>query len=116
MIHDTPALLFGRLREEDVLLDTHGGRLPRFPPAPLSHLPNSLGHLPTEKAAAAGFTTHSMQVMHRKRFVPRCPSTQTAAGVKSPYERLLASERMLDDRVGAGASGICRANAVPEAC
>jgi hypothetical protein len=56
--------------------------------------------------AAAGFTTHSMQVMHRKRFVPRCPSTQTAAGVKSPYGRLMASERMLDDRrVGAGRAG-----------
>ena len=54
---------------------------------------------------AAGFTTHSMQVMHRKRFVPRCPSTQTAAGVKSPYGRLMASERMLDDRVGAGRAG-----------
>jgi hypothetical protein len=40
--------LFG-LREEDVLLDdTHVGRLPQFPPAPLSQLPNSLGHLPTE--------------------------------------------------------------------
>ena len=38
------------LREEDVLLDdTHVGRLPQFPPAPLSQLPNSLGHLPTEK-------------------------------------------------------------------
>ena len=37
------------LREEDVLLDdTHVGRLPQFPPAPLSQLPNSLGHLPTE--------------------------------------------------------------------
>ena len=55
--------------------------------------------------AAAGFTTHSMQVMQRKRFVPRCPSTQTAAGVKSPYGRLMASERMLDDRVGAGRAG-----------
>ena len=56
--------------------------------------------------AVAGFTTHSMQVMHRKRFVQRCPSTQTAAGVKSPYGRLLASERMLDDRVGAGRAGV----------
>ncbi len=55
--------------------------------------------------AAAGFTTHSMQVMHTKRAAPRCPSTQTAAGVKSPYGRLMASERMLDDRVGAGRAG-----------
>ncbi len=42
------------LLEEDVLLDdTHVGRhgLPQFPPAlfKLSQLPNSLGHLPTEK-------------------------------------------------------------------
>ena len=28
--------------------------------------------------AAAGSTTHSMQVMHRKRAAPRCPSTQPA--------------------------------------
>ena len=52
--------------------------------------------------AAAGFTTHSMQVMHRKRAVPRCPSTQTAAGVKSAFGRLLASERMSDGRAGQG--------------
>ena len=55
--------------------------------------------------AAAGFTTHSMQVMHRKRFVPRCPSTETAAGVKSACGRLLASDRMFDGRVGAGRAG-----------
>ena len=55
--------------------------------------------------AAAGFPTHSMQVMHRKHAAPRCSSTQTAAGAKSPCGRLLASERMLDDRVGAGRAG-----------
>ena len=55
--------------------------------------------------AAAGFTAHSMQVMHRKRAAPRCPSTQTAAGVKSAFGRLLASERMSDGRVGAGRAG-----------
>ena len=59
--------------------------------------------------AAAGFTTHSMQVMQRKRFVPRCPSTQAAAGVKSTYGRLMASERMLDGRVwGQGEPGSSR--------
>ena len=42
------------LREEDVPLDdTHVGRLPQFPPAPLSQLPNSLGHLPKELPAPA---------------------------------------------------------------
>ena len=56
--------------------------------------------------AAAGSTTHSMQVMHRKRAAPRCPSTQTAAGAKSPCGRLLASERMLDGGVGAGRAGV----------
>jgi hypothetical protein len=58
--------------------------------------------------AAAGFTTHSMQVMHRpgKRAAPMCPSTQPAAGAKSPCGRLLASERMLDDLVGAGRAGV----------
>ena len=55
--------------------------------------------------AAAGFTTHSMQVMRRKHAAPRCPSTQTAAGAKSPCGRLLASERMLDDGMGAGRAG-----------
>ena len=55
--------------------------------------------------AAAGFTTHSMQVMHRKRAAPRCPSTQPAAGAKSPCGRLLVSESMLDDGVGAGRAG-----------
>ena len=55
--------------------------------------------------AAAGFTTHSIQVMDRKRAGPRCPSTQTAAGAKSPCGRLLASERMLDDGMGAGRAG-----------
>ena len=56
--------------------------------------------------AAAGSTTHSMQVMHRKRAAPRCPSTQPAAGAKSPCGRHLASERMLDDGVGAGRAGV----------
>ncbi len=55
--------------------------------------------------AAAGSTTHSMQVMHRKRAAPMCPSTQPAAGAKSPCGRLLASESMLDDGVGAGRAG-----------
>ena len=55
--------------------------------------------------APAGCTTHSTQVMHRKRAAPRCPSTQPAAGAKSPCGRLVASESMLDDRVGAGRAG-----------
>ena len=55
--------------------------------------------------AAAGSTTHSMQVMRRKRAAPMCPSTQPAAGAKSPCGRLLASESMLDDGVGAGRAG-----------
>ena len=44
--------------------------------------------------AAAGFTTHSIQVMDRKRAGPRCPSTQTAAGAKSPCGRLQARPRV----------------------
>ena len=55
--------------------------------------------------APAGSTTHSMQIMHRKRAAPRCPSTQPA-GAKSPCGRLLASESMLDDRVGTGRAGV----------
>jgi len=55
--------------------------------------------------AAAGSTTHLMQVMHRKRAAPMRPSTQPAAGAKSPCGRRLASERMLDDGVGAGRAG-----------
>ena len=69
------------LREEDVLLDdTHVGRLPQFPPAPLSQLPNSLGHLPTEsrpdqrpRTAPASHTTRPQNawtpiyVTHRAR-------------------------------------------------
>jgi hypothetical protein len=62
-------------------------------------------HQIRDAMAAAGFTAHSLQVMHRKRAAPRCPSTQPAAGAKSPCGRLLASERMLDDRVGAGRAG-----------
>ncbi len=54
----------------------------------------------------AGFTTHSMQVVPSKRASPRCPSTQPAAGAKSPCGRHLASERMLDDGVGAGRAGV----------
>ena len=44
--------------------------------------------------AAAGFTTHSIQVMDRKHAGPRCPSTQTAAGAKSPCGRLQARPRV----------------------
>ena len=62
-------------------------------------------HRIRDAMAPAGSTTHSMQFMHRKRAAPRCPSTQPAAGAKSPCGRLLASERMLDDRVGAGRAG-----------
>jgi hypothetical protein len=47
-----------------------------------------------------------MQVMQWKRAAPRCPSTQTAAGAKSPCGRLLASERMLDGGVGSGRAGV----------
>jgi hypothetical protein len=46
-----------------------------------------------------------MHVMHWQHAAPRCPLTQPAAGAKSPCGRLLASERMLDDRVGAGRAG-----------
>ena len=56
--------------------------------------------------APAGSTTHSMQVMTWKHAAPRCPSTQPAAGAKSPCGRLVASERMLDDRVEAGRAGV----------
>ena len=62
-------------------------------------------HRIRDAMAPAGSTTHSMQVMHRKRAAPRCPSTQPAAGANSPCGRLLASERMLDDGVGAGRAG-----------
>ncbi len=55
--------------------------------------------------APAGFPTHSMQVMHWKHAAPRCPSTQPAAGANSPCGRLVASERMLDDGLGAGRAG-----------
>ena len=44
--------------------------------------------------------------------VPRCPSTQTAAGVKSACGRLLASERMPDGRVAAPGRGAGRAGFV----
>ena len=72
--------------------------------------------------AAAGSTTHSMQVMHRKRAAPMCPSTQPAAGAKSPCGRLVASESMLDDGVGAGRAGFvaqascqrCVSHSLPE--
>ena len=52
--------------------------------------------------APAGFTIHSMQVVPWKRAAPMCPSTQPAAGAKSPCGRLLASESMLDDGFGTG--------------
>ncbi len=63
-------------------------------------------HQIRDAMAAAGSPTHSMQVMLWKHAAPRCPSTQPAAGAKSPCGRLLASERMLDDRVGAGRAGV----------
>ncbi len=52
--------------------------------------------------APAGSMTRSMQVMPWKYAAPRCPSTQPAAGAKSPCGRLLASESMLDDGFGTG--------------
>ena len=93
------------VRDEYVCSDPRGPRCIPPPPRPLQVRNSPPTHQIRDVMAAAGFTTHSMQVMHRKRFVPRCPSAQTAAGVKSPYGRLLASERMLDDRVGAGRAG-----------
>ena len=62
-------------------------------------------HQISDVMAPAGFTTHSMQVMHWTHAAPRCPSTQPAAGAKSPCGRLLASERMSDGHVGAGRAG-----------
>ena len=59
-------------------------------------------HQIRDAMAAAGFPTHSMQVMHWKHAAPRRPSTQPAAGAKSPCGRLVASERMLDDGFGTG--------------
>ena len=76
------------------------------PPRPLQVRNSPPTHRIRHVMAVAGCTTHSMQVMHRKRAAPMCPSTQPAAGAKSPCGRLLASERMLDDRVGAGRAGV----------
>ena len=80
--------------------------MPSPPQRPLQVRNSPPTHRIRDVMAVAGFTTHSMQVMQRKRFVQRCPSTQTAAGVKSPCGRLVASESMLDDRVGAGRAGV----------
>jgi len=81
---------------------------PRFIP-PLQRPLQVRNSPPTQQMrhvmVAAGSTVHSMQVMHRKRAAPRCPSTQPAAGAKSPCGRLVASASMLDDRVGAGRAG-----------
>jgi hypothetical protein len=81
---------------------------PRFIP-PLQRPLQVRNSPPTQQMrhvmVAAGSTAHSMQVMHRKRAAPRCPSTQPAAGAKSPCGRLVASASMLDDRVGAGRAG-----------
>ena len=74
-------------------------------PRPLQVRNSPPTHQIRDAMAAAGFTAYSMHVMHRKHAAPRCSSTQTAAGAKSPCGRLLASERMLDDRVGAGRAG-----------
>ena len=62
-------------------------------------------HQIRDAMAPAGSTTHSMQVMPWQHAAPRCPSTQPAAGAKSPCGRRLASESMLDDGVGAGRAG-----------
>jgi len=82
---------------------------PRFIP-PLQRPLQVRNSPPTQQIrhvmVAAGSTVHSMQVMHRKRAALRCPSTQPAAGAKSPCGRLVASESMLDDRVGAGRAGV----------
>ena len=86
--------------------DRSGSRCIPPPPRPLQVRNSPPTHQIRDAMAAAGFPTHSMQVMHRKRAAPRCPSTQPAAGAKSPCGRLLASERMLDDRVGAGRAGV----------
>jgi hypothetical protein len=85
--------------------DRSGSRCIPPPPRPLQVRNSPPTHQIRDAMAAAGFPTHSMQVMHRKHAAPRCSSTQTAAGAKSPCGRLLASERMLDDRVGAGRAG-----------
>ena len=85
--------------------DHPGPRCIPPPPRPLQVRNSPPTHQIRKVMAAAGFMAHSMQVMPWKHAAPRCPSTQAAAGVKSPCGRLLASERMLDDRVGAGRAG-----------
>jgi hypothetical protein len=86
--------------------DRSGSRCIPPPPRPLQVRNSPPTHQIRDAMAAAGFPTHSMQVMHWKHAAPRRPSTQPAAGAKSPCGRLLASERMLDDRVGAGRAGV----------
>ena len=54
---------------------------------------------------AAGLTTVFLQVMRRTRSAPGCPSTQPVAGAKSPLWATFGSQRMLDDRLGAGRAG-----------
>jgi hypothetical protein len=69
-------------------------------------------HQIRDVTAPSWFATHPLQSVHRKRADLMCPSTQLAAGAKSPCERLLASERMLADRLG---SRIHRAYITPKA-
>ena len=85
--------------------DRSGSRCIPPPPRPLQVRNAPPTHQIRDVMAPAGSTTHSMQVMPWKYAAPRCSSTQPAAGAKSPCGRLLASERMLYDRVGAGRAG-----------
>ena len=71
-----------------------GSRCIPPPPRPLQARNSPPTHQIRHVMEATGFTTHSIQVMHRKRAGPRCPSTQTAAGAKSPCGRLQARPRV----------------------
>ena len=63
------------------------------PPRPL-HVRSSPSTCQIRDATVpAGFTTHILQVMHRKRADPMCPSTQPTAGATSPCERLTTAHR-----------------------
>ena len=71
-----------------------GSRCIPPPPRPLQVRNSPPTHQIRHVMAVAGSTTHSMQVMHRKRAVPRGPSTQTATGVTSACGRLEARPRV----------------------
>ena len=51
---------------------------------------------------STGLTTHCLQVMHRTRAVPVCPSTPASMPERNHISATFGSQRMLDDSVGAG--------------